>query len=156
MHRREVLKSAAAIVGVPASMTVLGDHQAQAVPEVLLGNKLTKAQENELAEASRFRQAPPAFTEECELTVPYVRPLIIIRVTRRLSDQQRQQIEARLHAEGERCNCIFTLIDDAASVTVVGEHAHRYGFTEKIGEHSLSVFCQTADELREWLPPNKH
>ena len=38
---------------------------------------------------------------------------------------------------------------------VPGVGAAKYGATEKMGDYSFSVFCQTAEELEQWMPKYK-
>lgn len=126
MNRREVLTSIAAVAGAPLSVTVATDKSG-------------------LAKVSAAAESSPMIIHHWQ------RPLIVAHTARRLTTVNCEQIRRDLDSEGDRHGCSIVFVPDCDGITVPGASNAKYGFTEKLGDYSLSVFCQTADELREWM-----
>ena len=83
-------------------------------------------------------------------------PLIVVSVPRLMTADARRRFAAAMREEEIRCDCRIVTVCGADSVHVVGASSAKYGFTSKVGDMStLSVFCQTMDELCEYFPAPK-
>lgn len=128
MNRRELLKSAAVIVGAPVSVFATEQIVNHTIPKTI------------------FKTGQPVLFHH------WRRPLIVVQTKKRMSAIQLAQTRQKLDAEGERHGCQIVFVCDCDSVVMSGGNDAKYGFTHKTGDSSLSVYCQTADELREWMP----
>lgn len=83
-------------------------------------------------------------------------PLVVVSVPGYMRADARQRFADAMRQEEIRCGCRIVTVCGAESVSVVAPTAAKYGFTSKVGDMStVSMFCQTMDELREYFPAPK-
>lgn len=81
------------------------------------------------------------------------KPLVVVHTQKLMNPIQLDQARHDLKVEGDRCGCQIALVPNCDGVVMTSDgHQGKYGFTEKLDSYSISVFCQTAEELREWMP----
>jgi len=81
-------------------------------------------------------------------------PLVILQVEQ-LTEEQAKVIHAQRKKIESHMNCRILIVTGTGSVHVPAAGQAKYGATETLDGYSRSIFCQTKEELDEWLKKNR-
>ena len=82
--------------------------------------------------------------------------LVFVFTQQKMTPAQINQTQNYLGLFEDKLDCQFFVMPDCEGMAIVpGVGAAKYGATEKMGDYSFSVFCQTAEELEQWMPKYK-
>lgn len=95
----------------------------------------------------------PSVAVACE---EHAKPLVIVFTSERMTDESLAVMKHRLEKDCKEIDVRFLVVPSCDGVVIAPvPGSAKYGFTEKLGDYSLSVFCQTAEEMDEWMPNSR-
>ncbi len=79
-------------------------------------------------------------------------PLIVVSTKRRLNQAQQRQAEENLDAQAKRNDCRIIFFSDCDHIEIASSSQAKCGFTERMGDYSISVFGQSMEDIDKWRP----